>query len=165
PVDMKMLIEKVLDFNSQLADKKDIRVTLDSPPRVSTINVDRDMMEQAVLNLYSNAVKYSPEKARVTVRLSENEKNMIVEFEDTGFGISKSSLPRIFEKFYRIRDDDKLRDITGSGLGLSLVKEIIEIHGGHIDVESSLGKGSIFTVSLPKNGPVAEEEIQEEMIA
>jgi two-component system phosphate regulon sensor histidine kinase PhoR len=150
PVDMKMLVEKVLDFNSQLADKKDIAVTFDSPNDVSVVHLDRDMIEQVVLNLFSNAVKYSPEKATVAVRLIENESKMYVEVEDTGFGISEKALPHIFDKFYRITDNEQVRDITGSGLGLALVKEIVEIHGGSVKVRSTLGKGSIFTITLPK---------------
>lgn len=165
PVDMKMLVEKVLDFNSQLADKKEIGVSLESPPEVATLNVDRDMMEQAILNLYSNAVKYSPEKARVTVKIIESEQELIIEFKDTGFGISEQSLPHIFDKFYRITDDDRVRDIQGSGLGLSLVREIIEIHGGYIKVNSAPGKGSTFIVTLPKNGEAVLEEREENAVA
>jgi signal transduction histidine kinase len=108
------------------------------------------MIEQVVLNLFSNAVKYSPEKATVAVRLIENESKMYVEVEDTGFGISEKALPHIFDKFYRITDNEQVRDITGSGLGLALVKEIVEIHGGSVKVRSTLGKGSIFTITLPK---------------
>lgn len=155
PVDLKMLIEKVLDFNSQLAEKKQIRVDFDSPLEVPIVNLDRDMMEQVILNLYSNAIKYSPENARITIRLHDNERDMTIDVEDTGFGISENSLPHIFEKFYRVSDNEKVIDITGSGLGLALVKEIVEIHGGKIKVRSALGKGSTFTVVLPKLGHVS----------
>lgn len=164
PVDIKMLVEKVLDFNSQLADRKKISVTLEVPSEVTTIYIDRDMMEQAILNVYSNAIKYSAEKAHVTVRITESEEEIQIGIEDTGFGISEESLPHIFDKFYRITDDEKVRDIAGSGLGLSLVKEIVEIHGGLIRVKSKLGQGSTFTVILPKNKQMTEEEnIAEQM--
>lgn len=166
PVDIKMLVEKVLDFNSQLADKKEIRVKLEAPPEVTTIYADRDMMEQAILNLYSNAIKYSPEKAQVIVRITESKQEFQIDIEDTGFGISEDSLPHIFDKFYRITDDEKVQDITGSGLGLSLVKEIIEIHGGIIKVKSKLGHGSRFTIILPKDEQMAEEVyITEQIVA
>jgi len=165
PVDIKMLVEKVLDFNSQLADRKEISVNLEVPSEVTTIYVDRDMMEQAILNLYSNAIKYSPEKAQVTVRITESEEEFQIDIEDTGFGISEDSLPLIFDKFYRISDDEKVRDITGSGLGLSLVKEIVEIHGGVIKVKSKLGHGSTFTVILSKNDQMTEQEYIAEQIA
>ena len=164
PVDIKMLVEKVLDFNSQLADRKKISVTLEVPSEVTTIYIDRDMMEQAILNVYSNAIKYSAEKDNVTVRINESEEEFKIGIEDTGFGISEESLPHIFDKFYRITDDEKVRDIAGSGLGLSLVKEIVEIHGGLIRVKSKLGQGSTFTVILPKNKQMTEEEnIAEQM--
>ncbi len=158
PVDMKMLVEKVLDFNSQLADRKQIEVKFESPPEVTTIELDRDMIEQAILNLFSNAVKYSPDNATVFVRLIENEEDMTIEVQDTGYGISESSLPHIFEKFYRVTDNDALSDTTGSGLGLPLVKEIVEIHGGRIKANSTLGKGSTFTIVLPKKVVATEED-------
>jgi len=151
PVDMKMLVEKVLDFNSQLADKKNIDVKFDSPPEVATVQLDRDMMEQAILNLFSNAVKYSPNEASVTVRLQEENSSLIINVEDTGYGIPEDALPHIFDKFYRITDNENVRDVTGSGLGLSLVREIVEIHGGQIKVKSVINKGSTFTITLPKN--------------
>ncbi|MCH7679112.1 ATP-binding protein, partial [candidate division KSB1 bacterium] len=89
-----------------------------------------------------------------------------IDIEDTGFGISEDSLPHIFDKFYRITDDEKVQDITGSGLGLSLVKEIIEIHGGIIKVKSKLGHGSRFTIILPKNEQMTEEVyITEQIVA
>ncbi len=150
PVDMKMLVEKVVDFNGQLAERKNIRVALEAPENIDTIYADRDMMEQVVLNLFSNAVKYSPERARVTIRLRPAGDHLIVEVEDTGYGISESALPRIFDKFYRITDNEQVADISGSGLGLSLVKQIVELHGGTIEVKSRLGEGSTFIVTLPK---------------
>ncbi|MFQ5864149.1 MAG: PAS domain-containing sensor histidine kinase [bacterium] len=161
PVDMKMLVQKVIDFNSQLADEKQIKVILEAPARVSSIPVDRDMMEQVVLNLYTNAIKYSPKAARVTVRMSENENELVVEVEDTGYGISENSLPHVFDKFYRVTDNDIVREIAGSGLGLSLVKEIVEIHGGKIKVSSKLGRGSTFTFMLPKTNETVQGQTKE----
>ena len=157
PVDLNMLVQKVLDFNSQLAEKKKIRVRLEAPPEISIVEVDRNMMEQAVLNLFSNAVKYSPKQAQVTVKVEELENKMKIEISDTGYGISEKSLPYIFDKFYRVTDNDEVLDTTGSGLGLPLVKEIIEIHGGTIQVQSDLGKGSTFSFVLPKNFKPAKE--------
>lgn len=163
PVDMKMLVEKVLDFNAQLADQNHIKVMLETPKRVSVIPADRDMMEQVVLNLYTNAIKYSPQESKVTVRIFENENELAVEVEDTGYGISENSLPHVFDKFYRVTDNDNVRDIAGSGLGLSLVKEIVEIHGGKIKVASKIGQGSKFTFTLPKTNEAIEDQ-KEEMV-
>jgi PAS domain S-box-containing protein len=162
PVDMKLLVEKVLDFNSQLAEKKGIDVSFETPATISTIYVDRDMIEQVILNLYSNAVKYSPDNSKVTIRIFENTNTLKVEVEDNGYGISEGALPRIFDKFYRVTDNEIVRDIAGSGLGLSLVKEIIEIHGGKIYVKSKLGEGSTFTFTLPKVEEESQELIQAE---
>jgi len=78
--------------------------------------------------------------------------------KDTGYGISENSLPHIFDKFYRVTDNEEVQDVMGSGLGLPLVKEIVEIHGGTIEVQSVLSKGSTFSVNLPKNLIAAEEE-------
>lgn len=160
-VDLKMLVEKIVDFNGQLAEKKNISVELEVPPEISHIQADRDMMEQVFLNLFSNAVKYSPENASVRIRVRESNEDMIVEVEDTGFGISEQSLPHIFDKFYRITDNEKVVDITGSGLGLALVKEIVEIHGGYVEAKSRLGEGSTFLVSLPKRHQTQESQKRE----
>ncbi len=165
PVDMRMLVEKVLDFNSQLADMKNIDVTFETPEDVTILDLDRDMMEQAILNLFSNAVKYGPEKATVKVRLVEEEENMVVEVEDTGYGISEIALPHIFEKFYRVTDNDEVRETTGSGLGLPLVKEIVEIHGGRIEVTSVVGKGSKFRICLPKQELASAENSAERVLS
>lgn len=162
PVDMKLLVERVLDFNSQQAEKKGINISLETPPTISTIHVDRDMIEQVILNLYSNAVKYSPENSNVIIRIVENAHALKVEVEDNGYGISEYALPRIFDKFYRVTDNENVRDIAGSGLGLSLVKEIIEIHGGTIQVKSKVGEGSTFTITLPKVQDESQNIIQEE---
>ncbi len=150
PVDMRMLVQKVLDFNMQLADKKNIAVTFEAPDEVSKLNLDRDMIEQAILNLFSNAVKYSPENSSVQLRLCENGEAMIVEVEDKGFGISEEALSHIFEKFYRVTDNEESRETSGTGLGLPLVKEIAEVHGGRINVCSKVGQGSTFTLRIPK---------------
>lgn len=161
PVDLKFLIQRVLELNAQLAKMKNIKVTLESPYMVPTVNVDRDMMEQVILNLYSNAIKYSPDHASITVRVFEMEENLKVEFEDTGYGISENALPRIFDKFYRVSDNERINDTVGSGLGLSLVKEIIEIHGGNIEVSSKIGEGSVFTFTLPKTNGLPLDQTDE----
>ena len=75
---------------------------------------------------------------------------MIVEVHDQGYGIPRDAIPNIFDKFYRVTDDENVRETTGSGLGLSLVKQIIDMHGGHLEVDSEVGKGSVFSVILPQ---------------
>ncbi len=150
PVQLREIVDKVLDVNLYLAEKKKIAVSVKASPNLPLVYADRDMIEQVVLNLFSNAVKYSPENASVEIRLRELDEDVLVEVEDTGYGISEEDLPRIFDKFYRAADHDEIRDVRGTGLGLSLVKEIVELHGGKITVKSEKGKGSLFSFTLPK---------------
>jgi len=107
-------------------------------------------MEQVFLNLFSNSIKYSPENTRIDIIVKNTSRNIIVEVHDQGYGIPRESIPNIFDKFYRVTDDENVRETTGSGLGLSLVKQIIDMHGGHLEVDSEVGKGSVFSVILPQ---------------
>ena len=140
----------VVGSNSYLAEKKDIQVEVSAPENLSAIWADSGMMEQVVLNLFSNAVKYSPEKKRIDLVLHETESEVILQVQDQGYGIPAQSLPRIFEKFYRVTDHEEVRSQTGTGLGLAMVKQIVDLHGGRIEVESEENRGSIFSVCLPK---------------
>jgi two-component system sensor histidine kinase VicK len=102
-----------------------------------------------ITNILSNAVKYTPEGGEITIEGKEESDSVIISIQDTGPGIKKEALGRIFDKFYR-GDDTVSRRKTGSGLGLSIAKGIVEAHGGKIWVESEDGKGSRFSFSLPK---------------
>ncbi len=150
PIQLREIVDKVLDVNLYQAEKKKIAVSVKASPNLSPAYADRDMIEQVILNLFSNAVKYSPENASVEIRLRELADEIVVEVEDTGYGISEEDLPRIFDKFYRAAEHDEIREVRGTGLGLSLVKEIVELHGGKIAVTSEKGKGSVFRFTLPK---------------
>lgn len=110
--------------------------------------IDKDAISQALLNLLSNAVKYSEDIKYIRVRISRNSTSALISVTDHGIGIPKKELRKIFEKFYRVTTA-KSRQTGGSGLGLTLVKNIVEAHGGSVEVESEIGKGSTFTVSLP----------------
>ena len=100
------------------------------------------------INLIDNAVKYTPENGKVGLRISNPDSGILIEIYDTGIGISKEQLPRIFERFYRV-DKTRSRNLGGTGLGLSIVKHIVIMHGGRIDVQSEEGKGSRFSITLP----------------
>jgi len=129
------------------ADKKNIRLSYDYPENfIPVINADGRMIGRAIANLLDNAVKYSPSGSEVKVKLSNWNLEVLVEVCDTGAGIADEHLPYIFDAFYRIS-----RDTRGSGLGLSIAKTIIDAHGGKIWVKSSLGKGSTFSLTLPKD--------------
>lgn len=106
------------------------------------------LLEQAIFNLLDNAVKYSDPHSKVSVRIERNESTVRISISDQGLGIPEDDLPRIFERFYRV-DKARSRKTGGTGLGLAIVKHIVLVHGGSIEVESRLGRGSIFTLSLP----------------
>jgi signal transduction histidine kinase len=108
------------------------------------------LIGQAVLNFFSNAVKYSPEERVIRIAVLEHRNNIEISVADEGYGISEEAQQRLFEKFYRVDDDPNVRDIKGTGLGLSLVKEIVEQHGGKVNAESTPGEGSTFRIFLPK---------------
>ncbi len=150
-VDMRDVIRSIMSMNKYLAESKGIEVDIDVPNDISEVFVDREMMGEVILNLYSNAIKYCPDGKKVTITIEDNNEQQIIKVIDQGYGIPKNSLDKIFNKFFRVTENEKIQDIPGSGLGLSLVKEIIEQHGGTIHAESVLDQGSTFTISLPQN--------------
>jgi signal transduction histidine kinase len=110
--------------------------------------VDQDMISRVVMNLISNAIKYTDRGGRITLRSQIQHDRAIFEVEDTGRGIPVDALPRLFQKFYRVKENANVA--PGTGLGLSLVRHIVEeVHGGKVEVESEVGKGSTFRVRLP----------------
>jgi two-component system phosphate regulon sensor histidine kinase PhoR len=106
-------------------------------------------LEQCFTNLIANAIQYTPSGGAVTLRSRSAGRDVLIEIEDTGIGIPSAALPRVFERFYRV-DRGRARDTGGTGLGLALVKHIVLAHGGSVDVESVEGRGSTFTVKLPR---------------
>lgn len=114
------------------------------------VPLDRDQIVQVLANLLSNAIRYTPEGS-VSMTLFSQAGSAILQVKDTGIGISREDLPRIFERFYRV-DKARSRETGGTGLGLSIVKHIVNAHGGEVDVASALGSGSTFTVRLPIDG-------------
>ena len=124
----------------------DLRVSLDEdlPP----VRADRDSLEQAVLNLLSNAMKYSGESRQIDLRLSRQNGDALIQVVDYGLGIEPEEQARIFEKYYRAPSREN-QSIPGTGLGLALVSQIVRAHGGRVAVESTPGKGSTFTIRLP----------------
>lgn len=113
-----------------------------------TYSGDEGLLTQVWINLIHNAIKFTPEKGEIGVSLENGEKEVMIRISDTGAGISEEDRMHIFERFYKA---DKARDraLGGSGLGLSLVKKIVELHDGTVTVESRAGSGSVFTVTLP----------------
>jgi two-component system phosphate regulon sensor histidine kinase PhoR len=142
------ILRAVNDVIAPQAAKKNLCLETDLAPVFFRVNGDRDMLYQAILNVLSNAVKYTPNGGKVRVSTYLAGGDVVVEVADTGLGVPQEELQKIFEKFYRSRHSGKTA--PGTGLGLALVKHVIEvIHGGKVTVESEVGKGSVFRLSLP----------------
>lgn len=150
PVAVAMIVKESVDVLRPQAEEKKLTLEEELTPVVYRVNADRDLIAQAVLNLLSNAIKYTPEGGRVQVRIvpQEVEQTIRIEIADTGAGIPREDLPRMFEKFFRVEANKKMAG--GTGLGLNLVKHIVEtIHEGKITLASEVGKGSTFGIVLP----------------
>ncbi|MHC5002492.1 MAG: sensor histidine kinase, partial [Planctomycetota bacterium] len=135
------------DYRSSASEKR-ITLQFDLPPKLPVIHADRDKISMALHNLIGNAIKYTPADGRVEVRVRADGELLVVEVVDNGIGIKEEELDRVFEKFYRA-DDGRVSEITGSGLGLALAREVVRMHGGDITARSQLDKGSTFTMSVP----------------
>jgi signal transduction histidine kinase len=144
-----LLPELEEDYRAQAEDKR-IRLTFELPPKMPVVQGDRDKLALALHNVLGNALKYTPEGGEVTVTVQADQKRVDISVTDTGIGISPDEQELIFEKFYRAKDE-RVRTITGSGLGLALAREVVRRHGGDITVQSRVDKGSTFTVSIPVN--------------
>jgi two-component system phosphate regulon sensor histidine kinase PhoR len=146
---LHVIFQNAVQICRQRADEKRIRIELAGDEGLTAL-VDPVLLEQAVVNLLDNAVKYSdPEnKVRILARIFEQE--IQIQVQDHGIGIEKKHLPRLFERFYRV-DKARSRAQGGTGLGLAIVKHIAQAHGGQVSVESNLGEGSLFTIHLPRD--------------
>ncbi|MGD9180655.1 MAG: ATP-binding protein [Desulfobacterales bacterium] len=146
-------IEAVFQAAIQLcrpkAEEKKIRIDLDCE-KYAAATFDPTLIEQAVVNLLDNALKYSEPQSTVLLKSDLQDSEMIISVQDHGIGIAQKHLPRLFERFYRV-DKSRSRKEGGTGLGLAIVKHIAQAHGGHVEVESKIGAGSRFSIHLPQN--------------
>lgn len=138
------------DFGAQAQEQK-VELTFDLPPKLPVMQGDRDKFAVVLQNLLGNAVKYSPDGGEVRLHVETAPGELRIEVSDTGIGISEEDQKRVFEKFTRA-NDPRIGDITGSGLGLALAREIVRLHGGDLTVESELNQGSTFRVVMPIQG-------------
>ena len=147
PADLCQLAREVAELYEYVAEEKKIAIVLDLPPAPVNASVDRLRMRQVLANLLDNAIKYTPEGGRVTISLRDEPNQAVVIFRDSGIGIPAEEQDKIWARLYR---GDKSRSQRGLGLGLSLVKAVVEAHGGETTVASEGNQGSEFTVRLPK---------------
>ena len=146
--DMAEVIENVLSSYRYQIVNSGFDVQTNIQPDLPAVLIDRDAMAQAISNLIDNAIKYSGEEKQLSIKTQTLGSDLSIEIADHGIGIPRDEQAKVFEKFYRV-GNGLVHDVKGSGLGLSLVKHIIEAHQGTISVESDVGKGSRFTILLP----------------
>lgn len=138
-----------LDFAAQ---QKGVKLTTEIPADLPAVRVDPDTFREVLSNLISNAIKYNRPEGHVCVRAAEREGWVVVDVEDSGYGIEEKEIPFVFEQFYRSKDKE-VRKQEGTGLGLAIVERIVRAHGGKIEVKSEYGKGSTFSVFVNKADP------------
>lgn len=137
--------KEICDIKAQ---DSNISINIDANREVDAV-VNGSLLERAIVNLIDNAIKYSDQGSKIDVALAENENEIILSVKDNGPGIAKEHLSRLFERFYRI-DKGRDRAIGGTGLGLAIVKHVAIMHQGDVEVDSEMGKGSVFSVVIPK---------------
>src|SRR6266853_3389835 len=144
----EFLREMIRDWEEKLVTKQ-LSIVVDIPPTLSPIRADRTRLQEALYNLLDNAVKYSREHGEIRLSVRQSDNKIELSVSDEGIGIAREDLPRIFERFYRAdkaRSPDRVR---GTGLGLAIVKHIAQLHGGRVEAESELGRGTTIRVVLP----------------
>ena len=148
PLDMAPVIGRVVDLLRPQAEARHQTLVMKAPPSLPLISADPRNMDEMLVNLINNALKYTPERGRIEVTAERQGDYLQIKVTDTGIGIPKEDLNRIFDKFYRVKSD-KTQTISGTGLGLPIVKAIVEAHHGSIRVDSRMARGASFTIILP----------------
>ena len=146
-IELKELLASSIAYLENQAQEKDISIFLEIDKEIQ-LQGNKEMLSLAFLNLIENGIKYTPTGGRIKVAAYPKNNNVLISFTDTGMGIPKEDSSRIFERFYRV-NKARTQDIKGTGLGLSIVKHIVEEHQGQIEVQSEVGKGSKFIITLP----------------
>jgi signal transduction histidine kinase len=156
PLRLDEILKEITALMNEKAAEQGIALQLELGSELPMIQADPRSMEEVFTNLLSNAINYSPEGGTVTVSALSHGEYLELLVSDTGIGIAQDEIPRIFDKFYRVKHPET-RKVVGSGLGLSIVKGIIEAHRGSVEVESEPGVGTTFRVLLPTISPSSPE--------
>ena len=147
-VTVEEVIETCVETTRLKIADKDIALTVDCPPGLPCVMGDTRRLQEVLQNLLDNAVQYTPPGGRIAVQATAGDRQIAITVADTGIGIPKAEQERIFERFYRV-DAARSREAGGTGLGLSIARHLVEAHGGRIEIESDVGRGSTFKVVLP----------------
>jgi signal transduction histidine kinase len=150
PLKLDDVVRETLMSLQPVAKKKRIRLVEQPSSRLPPVAADRSLITQVVTNLIGNAIKYSPERTTVTISTELEADTVRLSVEDRGYGIPPESVDRVWEKFYRVARDGQEKDEESTGLGLSFVREVVEQHGGTVELESEVGRGSKFSFTLPR---------------
>ena len=155
-LDLVLLTRHATMAFSSLAEQREIELSFTSEVDTLPMSLDKVKMEDTLFNLLSNALKYTPAGGSVTVRLHRKERDVLIEVIDTGLGIAKERLSGVFDRFFQVGEGSGEQEAGGSGIGLSLVRELVRLHGGHVYAESEPGQGSTFTIALPLHRKTAQ---------
>jgi len=145
-VNISPLLDDVVDLYQYVAEEKKIALSTAAPPEL-WLRADRNRLRQVLANLLDNAIKYTPAGGRVEIRASQQQRAVVISVKDTGIGMPPDELPKIWDRLYRA---DQSRSQRGLGLGLSLVRAVVQAHGGDVEASSAIGVGSTFTIRLPR---------------
>lgn len=147
-INLNQFVQNSVQSLVSLFKSKNIDLDLNLSNEEIKLHFDRESLNKIIYNILSNAHKYTEQGGEVTIDVTQKDSNAVIRIEDNGIGISEEELPYIFERFYRI-DESRTRETGGTGIGLAIVKELVEAHNGQIDVKSELGEGTEFIISLP----------------
>lgn len=155
--DLKQTVRRLCEVMRGDVEAHHHKITFGCDKELPEITADRQRIEQVIINIISNAVKYTPDGGRIDLKLTKSaRKTVLLEVRDNGIGIPQADISHLFERFYRV-EKSRTQDAGGTGLGLAIAKELVEAHGGRISVESELGKGTAVTIELPVECRLAVE--------
>ena len=148
PIKVSSLLPSIVKGLKTQLNNKSIKLSIEIPEDAPEILADEEKISQIMLNLIDNAIKYNNVNGSIVVMVSFDDKNVKISIADTGIGIPSEDVPRIFERFYRV-DKSRSRELESTGLGLSIVKHLVQVHSGEVSVKSVVGQGSTFSFTLP----------------